>query len=154
MPLVDEVTSRVPSQILISLTRPKDETATQSVDTTRLGIACSDAEAEVASYVGVTWADYSSDRRFIRLAVEWVLLILREDQDLGGAGNEKLAAEREKLEKRAQALAKVTSRDRILPETSSELTIEPEVEAGEERGPAFTERFWERYRPEPRQAGG
>lgn len=145
MSILAAVQARVPTSVLIQLTRPKDETATQSVDTTLLGYACDDAEADIETYCGVSFSDYSTDNRFLRLAVWRVLIILREYAPKG-PGDGKAGSERERWEKDALALSKVTGRNRIGWTTSSNIPSSTATTDSE----AFSSDFWRGYQPNPR----
>lgn len=120
MALTDDIQARYSTQRLVELTNPGDVTAT-TIDTTNLANAILDVEADLAIYAGVTYD--GSDARHLSVAIPGVLLKLLLYTNNAGAGY----ADKEKdwLE-RVKALARVTSRDRIQPQTNSVLTPTPE----------------------------
>lgn len=143
--LIADVQARYPTQMLVELTRRRD-TDTNTLDTTATGIlavACDDIEdGDFPVYVQ---AEYdSTDRRHVALAVSGVLAKLkvwaREGVD-GGQG------EWDNWVTRAQALSRVTGRDRITPVTTSELEPTAEVEGDETVRPMFDQGDFDDVRP-------
>jgi hypothetical protein len=120
MSLVTEVQARYPANRLKQLTNPGDESAS-AVDTTFLGYSATDVEAEFEIYAGVTYD--GTDARHVAVAVAGVIakLYLR-----GEAPGEKAQSLHDDYLERLQALGKVTGRDRLKPQTTSQLTPTPE----------------------------
>jgi hypothetical protein len=114
MSLQTVVEARVATTRLVSLTNP-GVTAPTTVDTTKLGHACADAAAEFEVHTGVAFDE--TDARHISPAIDLVILTL---QERGSAPVENLGAQREKIITRLESLAKVTGRNRIMPEAASE----------------------------------
>lgn len=145
--LIADVQARYPSQMLIELTRRRNTDAT-TLDTGATGIlatACDDVETgDFPVYVQMPYD--STNRKHVTVAVEGVLAKLkvwaREGVD-GGQG------EWDRWVTRAGALAKNTSRARISPVTTSELTPTPEVDGGETVRPMFDQGDFDDARPGP-----
>ena len=116
MALSDEVTARYASARLIQLTNPGDQTAT-TVDTTFLGKAATDVEADFEIIAGVAYDN--SEARHVSVGVEGVIAKLYQRGE--AAGGDADARHSAYLDRLAQ-LAKVTGRNRIIPTTSSVLT--------------------------------
>lgn len=113
MSLRTVVEARVSAQRLIELTNPNLAPAS-ALDSTRLDAACADAAAEFEVYCGATFDD--ADARHISPAVDLVILTL---QERGAAHVDGLSAQREKIIKRIKDVAKVTGRNRIMPESAA-----------------------------------
>lgn len=79
MTLAAEVQTRYSAAFLRNLTRPDDPTAT-TVDTVRLGIACTDAQAEFEDHVGVD-LDLTNTMH-VNLAVIGVIVKLMEGKSV------------------------------------------------------------------------
>jgi len=143
MALIDRVQERVSSSLLEALTNP-DEPETSSVDTTYLQRVCDDVE--VGEFVA--WMNESYDeaiRLHILAAIALVRLKLIEFGAAPGSAEEKLVA---RLEKTVERYRHIRARDRIAPQSSSELTPSVEVEQGETIRPAFDDRYFEDMTPE------
>ena len=143
MSLLTEVTSRVPEQTLIDLTRQKDTNAT-TVNTSLLGLACTDVTAEFAVYVNA--ALDLTDARHVPVAVAGVLMTLREWLPARPDGIDK---DRERWIERCRALARVSSRDRIQITSSSDLTPSEEVTGTESVRPYFDPADMRDFLPHP-----
>jgi hypothetical protein len=130
--LADRVTERLSTSRLTALTRP-DSSSSTTVDTTLLGLACTDAAAEFAAYAEATYDE--SDAQHVTLAVQGVELVLA--RYAGRASSDEYQRSWERWTTACRALAATASRARISPETTSELTPSTEVEDGEERQPDF-----------------
>jgi len=109
MTLATEVTGRISGSMAIQLTNPDLASAT-AVDSTRLTKACDDAQEEFKFHVGVAFDVL--DLRHVAVAVDLVILLLRER---GGGMTDSTGRDRERIEKRLEALAKTQGRDRIEP---------------------------------------
>lgn len=145
--LITDVRVRYPEQTLVDLTRRRDTDGTtlDISSTSILAAACDDIESgDFKLYVQTTYD--STNRMHVGVAVEGVLAKLkvwaREGAD-GGQG------EWDRWVARAQALAKVTGRDRVLPVTTSELTPTPEVDGSEVVRPMFDQADFDDVRPGP-----
>lgn len=147
MSLQSEVTSRVPNQTLVDLTNQKDTNAT-TVNTTILGLACTDVTAEFAVYANQTLD--LTDARHVPVAVAGVLTTLREWLPAKPEGTDK---DRERWIERCRSLARVTSRDRIAFTSSSELTPSEEVSGTETVRPYFDRSEMADFIPEPNSTG-
>lgn len=110
MSLVSNVTARYSSQRLVELTNADDQAAT-TVDSTVLGLAGTDVEADFAAH-GITYDD--SDARHVAVGVEGVIARLTEWMGTDN-GSTRLKAYLERLDK----LRMVTANDRIQPGTGS-----------------------------------
>lgn len=147
MSLQTEVTSRVPEQTLIDLTRQKDTNAT-TINVGLLTLACEDVTAEFSVYTNQTLD--LTDARHIPVAVAGVLMTLREWLPARPEGIDK---DRERWIERCRALARVTSRDRIRITSSSELTPSEEVTGTESVRPYFDREQNADFIPEPNSTG-
>lgn len=126
MSLSDEVQNRYDSQVLTELTNIRESDAA-SVDTTVLGRACDDIE--LAWFQQYAQQEYdSTDRKHILVAVDGVVALL---QRWGGKSSRVARIEWESWIASARDLASVSSRARIVPQSSSELTPSDEVSSGE-----------------------
>lgn len=96
---------------VLNLSRPDDTSGTAN-DTVRIDAACSDAAADFEVYAGVVFD--STDARHIRIGCTRVFAILLER--LGNEGAKELLKTTQFM---LLDLAKVSSRGRILPRTSS-----------------------------------
>jgi hypothetical protein len=120
MSLASEVTARFDPQTLAELTNPRAP-GTSSVDATKLSKACTSAEAAFKVYAGKVFDE--TDVRHVDVAAEFVVAFLFK----WGASNGATASARwNEAVEMAHALARVTSRDRMVPRSSSELTPSPE----------------------------
>lgn len=117
MPLATHVQNRYSAQLLIELTNPDNADAT-TLDSTRLGLAAGDVEADFRIYAGTAYSD--TDARHIAAAVPGVIQKLRIYM---GQVADVFAAE-EDWQKRLRALGMVTGRNRIRPTLASNLTDE------------------------------
>jgi hypothetical protein len=142
MALSDEVIARVPTQTLVSLTRRKSVDAT-TVDSTLLTKACDDVEdAHFPTYVQVVYD--GTNAQHVAVAVQGVVALLRKWAREGQRGGN---AEWDRWVTDAAALKNVTSRDRIMPLTTSDLTPATEVEPGTEQSADFDHDKWDDYVP-------
>lgn len=116
MALADEVTARYPEPRLRQLTNGGTESAS-SINTTTLGYAATDVQADFKTYCGVAYDN--SDARHVAVAVEGVIAKLYQR---GEAPGSKANALHDAYIERLTALAKVTGRDRLKPTTKSVLT--------------------------------
>lgn len=114
MALADEVTARYSTALLVNLTRPQSSTST-TVNTTVLGYACTDVEAEFAK-VGITFAVGTATH--VVTACEGVIALLRKRTGQAGGWEEW----REWREVQLERLRLVTTNDRIEPSSTSEVT--------------------------------
>ena len=114
MTLAANVQARYAVAKLVQLTNPGDVNAT-TINTTILDLACTDVEAEFEITAGLDYDDTSA--LHVANAVEGVLVILRVRQR-----GEMLAVsdEYEKWRGALERLSMVTSRDRIIPQSSSQ----------------------------------
>lgn len=119
MPLSTHVTNRIASQRLVELTNPGSTSAT-TVNTTLLGFATADVEADFRVFANITYDD--ADARHISAAVHGVVLKLLTWKG-EGAFHEQLERWQTWLR---DGLRMVTHNDRIRPESSSTLTPGPE----------------------------
>jgi hypothetical protein len=147
MSLQSVVTARVPNQTLVDLTNQKDTDAT-TVDTTILGLACTDVEAEFEVYTGLAFD--ATNAKHVPVGVAGVLMTLREWIPAKSDGT---AQDRERWVERCRALARVTSRDRIRITSSSELTPSDEVSGTAEVRPYFDRQDGAAFIPEPNSTG-
>lgn len=114
MALSDEVMSRYGTQFLVGLTNPQASTAT-TVGTTKLANACTDVEAEFAK-VGITFAVATATH--VVTACEGVIALLRKRAGQVGGWEEW----KEWRDVQLERLRMVTTNDRIVPTTNSQLT--------------------------------
>lgn len=131
--LIDDVQNRYGldgGQALIELTNPRDPAAS-SIDTTVLQRACDDIESgEFRTYAQQAYD--STDRQHVNVACEGVVAILMK---WGASARNLQRIEWGDWVARCRDLAAVSSRGRIEPSTSSELTPSDEVQGGETRRP-------------------
>ena len=116
MALADEVTARYPTNRLKQLTNPGVSTAT-SVNTTFLGYAVTDAQAEFEEIAGVAY-DNSNDNH-VNAAVKMVIALLYLRGESPGEGANR---EYERAKESCEQVGRITGRNRIKPTTSSVLT--------------------------------
>jgi len=114
--LADEVTDRVPEARLIQLTNPGTQSAA-AIDTTILGLACTDVAADFEIYAGVEYDN--SEARHVSVGIWGVLAKLALWSEAAGATANAID---DKWIEKLEGLAKVTGRDRIALSTSSLLT--------------------------------
>lgn len=131
MALADEVTGRYPATRLIQLTNAGDESAS-SIDTTVLGYAVTDTQADFKTYAGVAYDN--SDARHVAVAVEGVIAKLYQRGESPGSKAESL---HDAYIARLETLAQSMGRDRLLPKTKSPLTPTAEQQTTETVRPAF-----------------
>ena len=115
MALTDEVTSRYSAKRLQQLTNPGAPEGTGSIDTTRLGLAATDIEAEFETYCGVEYD--GSEAQHVSVAVEGVIALLKKRLEHPDTGDW------DDWLGRANSLSLVTGRDKVSPSTKS--TIDP-----------------------------
>lgn len=142
MALIDQVRLRFTSAQIVQLTNPDDENATAE-DSTKLQDACDDAEAEFEDRVGQTYTETIRSHR--ALAVLMVKLKLIE---YGASADETAEALRGRIDKLVDSTANVRARDRVAPQTNSQLTPSDEVVGTETRRPAFDDNFFNEIIPE------
>jgi hypothetical protein len=130
--------------VLTELTR-RGATDSTTVSTTLLQYACDDIQSgDFPTYVQTTYD--STNRQHVSVACEGVLAKLKLWARDGSDGGK---AEWDRWVARAQALARVTGRDRILPTTTSELEPTAEVDGTEVVRPMFDQADFDEYRPGP-----
>lgn len=143
MALIDRVTERFTSSVLSAWTNP-DEPETTTVDTTYLQRVCDDVEdAEFVPYMGEA---YDESVRVHILAA--VLLVRMKLIEYGAASNITLDKFMEVAEKRLTKYRNTRARDRISPQSSSQMTPSEEVAAGETKRPEFDPIFFQEIIPE------
>lgn len=137
MALTTRVTARLSDMLLRALTNP-DSPGASAVDSTRLANAAEDVEADFKIHAGVEYDD--TDARHVATAIGGVVAKLK----LYGSGSQAQGQkEEERFHKRLNDLAKVTSRGRLSPKSSSELTPSSELpESGAEVRPDFDRRHF------------
>ncbi len=142
MTLSTEVQDRYGAQRLIELTNPQAGTAT-SLDSARLTKAADDVEADFRVYAQLVFD--LTDARHVAIAVEGVESYLVRRLGTSSASFRKKLRDDwiESLEK----LSKVTSRARIKPKSSSELTPSDENPTGQAITPDFDRRNMEPFLP-------
>jgi len=135
--LSTHVTNRLSSRRLIELTNP-DDNAAVTVDTTLLGYACDDAAAWLEMLAGVAYDD--TDARHIAVAISAVeFLLISWAGPQGEAllrnrpGNETFNELRTRIEEQFGQLGAVTGRDRVKPQTTSNLVPTREAASGDVR---------------------
>lgn len=141
MALADDVTARLSTTRLQQLTNPDDPTAS-AVDTTRLGLACTDAQAEFETVAGIAYD--STVARHTALGVRGAIIYLEKFIGLDGGewreSHDRWIADMERLRNR-------THNAWIAPQTSSNL--EPSREPSDETTrPDFDLETFAEFRPE------
>lgn len=137
MALTTHVTDRFgsSSQFLIGLTNHDDEDGT-SVNTTRLAKAAEAAEGQFPVYAQVSYDD--TDAAHIEAGVLGVIAYLRMWSSKQGAATSELESFRDSL----RAIARISSRKRVDPQTKSVLTPStPDTTGGDVRPIFDTEQF-------------
>jgi len=119
MALLDDVRARWSSQILINASNPQNSSATTE-DSAREALACSDVEAAFKVRCGVAYD--GSDDRHVLYATEGVLIRL-----LVLTGQTERSEWKDWKKELKYELAPVTGRDRIVPSTTSGLTVTPDA---------------------------
>lgn len=138
MALSAHVIARIANKRLSELTNTDSNTAAGVVNTTILGLACTDAESLFAERCGTTYVDTVSGD--IRIAVRLVIGIL-VDQSSGDTTYLDKALEA------ATEYAKTRGRDRRPGYTASRLTPSTEVETGDIVRPWSDADSWDGYSP-------
>jgi hypothetical protein len=143
MALADEVQARYPANRLKQLTNPGNESAA-AVNTTFLGYAVTDTQADFEVYAGVVYDP--TDARHVQVACEGVIakLYLR-----GETPGEKAQSLHDSYIERLKAVARVTGRDRLMPQTASQLTPTPEKTGSEVVRPWSDDANFDRNVAEP-----
>src|SRR3990167_2249279 len=120
MPLTTHVTNRLGTQRLVELTNPPAVGVARptTIDAARLGLAADDASAYLEIKCGVVYDDASARHVSVDIEVVVYFLMLR-----GGTNVESLARVKTRIDEDLEALALVTGRDRITPQSTS--TLEP-----------------------------
>lgn len=135
MTLAARVTSRYPSQLLVNLTNPNNTAAGTTIDTTKLGLATTDIEADFQIHAGIEYDD--DDALHVTVATEGVIARLMEWTGHAGAEQQK-----DRYMSRLSDLAKVTGRDRILPSSDSPLVPSEPTSVFPIR-PEFDDEVWD-----------
>ena len=125
MALSDEVTSRYPNSRLIELTNAGDESAS-TINTTVLGLAATDAEAEFEEIAGLAYD--GTDDRHVRAGVKGVIALLYKWGASPGAAAD---AAYDEFKEACESVGRVTGRNRVKPTTSSVLTPTSEQQGTE-----------------------
>lgn len=112
MALIDEVRARYSASRLRGLTNPQ-KGGTSAEDTARLDLAVEDTLADFEIEVGVIYLN--TDRRHVAVGVMGVIENLRLRVVQGATVDDKT---HQTYLKKLKALARVTARDRILPEVT------------------------------------
>jgi hypothetical protein len=139
MTLSTEVQARYPSQLLVNITNPMETTAT-TVNTTTLNAAATDVEADFEIVAGVEYD--GTDARHVAVAVEGVIAKL-----LRRTGTSQYEEREKDYNFRLRDLAKVTGRDRITPESDSEVSPAVDSPSGVEVKPAFDNEIFDQIIP-------
>lgn len=144
MALIDRVTERMSNDLLVKLTNP-DEPETSTVDTTYLQRACDDVEdGEFEAYMGEVYDE--TVRIHIQAATLLVRLKLIEQ---GGAPSITFEKLMEAATKRLQVYKNIRARDRIAPQSTSELTPSDQLREGQTiKRPQFDDSFFSTLIPE------
>lgn len=124
MALSDEVTSRIPSQILIELTNPRDNAAT-TVDAAKLTAACDAIEDRFAVYAQASYD--STDGSHVEACVLGVLAQLRA---WGGGFSDASMKGLTEFREECERIRGVGARATITPTTDSERTPSDENPTG------------------------
>jgi hypothetical protein len=147
MALIDRVTERITNDLLVKLTNP-DAPAEITVNTTYLQQTCDDVEdGEFEAYMG---EDYDEAVAVHILAA--VLLVRLRLIEQGAAPNIAFEKLRAAAEKRIEKYKNIRARDRVVPQSTSQLTPSEEVRAGETRRPEFDNEFFTEIIPEDQGA--
>lgn len=117
MSLLTNVQARIPNARLVELTRGRGDTTSTTADETLLGLACTDVEACLLAYAGVTYDD--STPKHVAIAVPGVVLLLEQWK---GPTADHFATRWNSWMELVRSL-----RPRVSPTTSSELTPTEEV---------------------------
>ncbi len=148
MALSDEVQTRYPASLLISLTNP-DTNAATSIDTDTLNAAVADVQAQFEISAGL---EYDNDEAtHVVTACEGVITLLKLRLGQSGEAGQRLWDE---WAKKLTALASVTSRDRQIASSTSYLTPSEEAPNGETIRPDFDRQHLRGIAPQhPRSVG-
>lgn len=144
MTLLLHVTNRIKDQDLIGLTNPEDDDAT-TIDTTYLGYAVDDGQADFEMRAQTTYDD--ADKDHIRLAVRGVVAYLHS---YGSAAGEAANKRMSDFHGDVDRYARHTSRARVEMETLSNLEVT--ATRGTPPRPAFDDPAFDRLVPN-RNAG-
>lgn len=136
MALSDRAIARYSLDALLKLSNP-DTTATAVNDTTRIGLAETDAMAEFETMVGVV---YDNDNT--KHVVAGLQLFILKLMEYGSVPSKVLEAQRDRVEKMLEALGNVTARDRIEPKSSSQRTPSDENPSDTELRPDFDDQYF------------
>lgn len=125
MPLADEVTNRVRTQLLVELTNPNDRSAT-TVNTTQLGRAVTDVQAAFRTYASVTYSN--DDARHVEEAIVGVLLYLQ----MYAGKTPRPARDVTEWKRNLHDVFRLVAggNNRVMPESSSQLTPTEEAPNG------------------------
>jgi hypothetical protein len=140
--LIADVTARFSNDLLVKLTNVDSQTLTV-VNTTFLQSVCDDVQTgEFEAHMNDLYD--STNRAHIVFAV---LLVKLKCIEYGASADETADKLRDRIQKLALALCQVGPRDRVSPQSSSDLT--PSVHSGPGPfRPAFDDIFFERMTPE------
>ncbi len=146
--LLVDVTARFTNDLLVKLTNPDAPTAT-AVHATNLQQACDDVESgEFEAHMN---EDYDSTNR--KHVVFAALLVKLKLIEYGASADETAEKLRGRIEKLAKSLREVGPRDRVAPQSSSDLTPSINEGPGPFR-PVFDDSVFEPFTPEaPTSAG-
>lgn len=142
MALIDRVKERFSNDLLVKLTNIDDAPQTTTNDTF-LQRVCDDVQAEF-----VAWMNEDYDESIRVLIVAACALVKRKCFEYGGAPALASDAENERLEKFVTRLREVRARDRVRPESSSNLTVRTPGEDGQEVNPNFDDKYFTDMTPE------
>lgn len=136
MAISDEVIKRAPADLLRNLTNP-GVTQPSTIDTTRLGAAADDAQADFEDYTGL---DFDiTEKKHVELIIEGVILKLQR-YTLKQTVNEKPWLDR----------LRAFAAKRIEPQTDSEVERSSEnPEGGDAPRPFFDDSRFDRFRLNP-----
>lgn len=146
MALTDRVQARLPTELLAQLTQ-KDSRQPSTIDTTVLGLACTDVEADIETFAGVAYDN--DDERHVAFAIRGVLLHLRVYQGRTEGAYERLRDWQRSLD---ENLRLVTGNNRIRLKSSSDLTPSDEAVDGAIVRPYFDERVIDDVVPRTRDS--
>lgn len=148
MALTDEVQTRYPASLLISLTNP-DTNAASSLNTTVLNAAVADVEAQFEITAGIEYDN--AEATHVVTACEGVIALLKLRLGQSGETAKKIWDD---WQDKLLNLAKITSRDRQIADTTSDLTPSEEVENGVTVRPDFDRAHLRSIAPQQPLLGG
>lgn len=139
MSLVTEFVARYSDARVRALTLADNQTGS-AYDSTKLAQAATDAAEEFEDICGVELVDTNTKHITVGVLLMEALLL-----EWGTGQSAEAKAVREKAQKRAEQVAKVTGRNRVLPDTDS--ALEPSTPLSER--PAFDRRHTDAFRLRP-----